>query len=731
MPKKQVVKEKERIKQQKKRQHRWNPNLLILPLIILAAAVAVGSAIWSDYRDQIMENQKEQMLLTTSTLAQNMALSMTSYEDDLDFLCRIAGEPGYQDIYREFLSTQRDFEVDIFWENEPGGVTECIRGRTLEHPVLLSEIGGGTSVWQYEDRGGHKFLVFKKEREGQAALGIVIDEEQYYQKLISDIQIGTNGYVLVKNSQGMILMHPDKKQWGIHVIKGRQEMYPDLDYSSLEHMIAEQCSGKTGISEYYSYWWTNPDLPRVKKISTYAPAKLGDDFLVVSAVIDYDDFYLPIENGFRNVSLLYMGLIVALLLLFVYVIKLLVDRRQASAEIDTLQELNDRLEEVHRGEELLAHQQRLQVMGTMTGGIAHEFNNFLTPIMGHAELLMMELPEDSDAYDSALEIYEASEKAKDVIRQISSMSRRNVETVYKAIPAGKLFSRVVKMVESICPPHIRLESHGAAEDVMLLGNSTQINQVILNICVNAFHAIGKQEGTVRIGGRCVERETLTEIPELNAYRISDIWSRYFEFTIADDGCGMTPETLRQIFEPFFTTKKSGEGTGLGLALAEQIIASHKGHIYAESEYGKGTVFHVFLPVSEGGEEPELLGGKQKESMRLLIADDNAKVLELLKKNFARLGLPVAVCRKKEEILAVLEQEKPDALVIDESIEDGSGIEVCMAIQGSTPDLCKIIMADCVTKEVVEAKYTGIIDGYLVKPVSDIMILEVIRSSRQP
>ena len=90
----------------------------------------------------------------------------------------------------------------------------------------------------------------------------------------------------------------------------------------------------------------------------------------------------------------------------------------------------------------------------MTGGIAHEFNNFLTPIMGYAELLMMELPEDSEEYDSAHEIYEASEKAKDVVRQISTLSRKNVETVYKSIPAQKLMQRAVKMISSVCPPQV-------------------------------------------------------------------------------------------------------------------------------------------------------------------------------------------------------------------------------------------------------------------------------------
>ena len=109
-------------------------------------------------------------------------------------------------------------------------------------------------------------------------------------------------------------------------------------------------------------------------------------------------------------------------------------------------------------------------MGTLTGGIAHEFNNFLTPIMGYAELLMMELPEDSEEYDNVIEIYEASEKAKDVVRQISTLSRKNVETVYKEVPAAQMLRRAVKMADSVCPSGIQMESRIELSDQSILGN---------------------------------------------------------------------------------------------------------------------------------------------------------------------------------------------------------------------------------------------------------------------
>ena len=294
---------------------------------------------------------------------------------------------------------------------------------------------------------------------------------------------------------------------------------------------------------------------------------------------------------------------------------------------------------------------------------------------------MMELPEDSDAYESAMEIYEASEKAKDVIRQISSMSRRNVETVYRQIPAGKLMSRAMKMMESICPAHIHLKTDFQLKDQSILGNSTQINQVLLNICVNAIHAIGKKEGVIQVRASCIDREEMEHNEHLESVSIPEHWKQYLKIEIEDNGCGMEPEVLKQIFTPFFTTKKSGEGTGLGLALAEQFVTSHRGYIYAESQIGAGTTFSIFFPVMDNAADLELLEQSEKDSLQILVVDDNAKILEMLKKNFAKLGIKIRVCRTKKELNTMMEERIPDVLVIDESLEDGSGVDFLHGFSG--------------------------------------------------
>ena len=698
-----------------------------IPLFLIVILVFAGFGVWKKYRDTLMQNQEEQMLLTTRILSENMAMSAEEYEESLSFLAKTA-ENRPQDeekqLYREFIDTQTSFITNLYLEDEQGKLSESVKDVQIVSSQLLTQSSAKNSIYMEKDTDGKIYNVYKRVLKDGRKICLMIDAEKYYQKLISGIHIGTNGYIVVKDAEGTIIMHPKKEQWGIPVIAGRKKMYPDLDYSSLEKMIEDQKKRKEGISHYYSYWWTNEERPRVQKISAYSPVQIGDSFWVVSAVIDYDDLYEPIAEGFLKMVCIFVGILLAAGIAVVLFGRVMRDMRRAVREINDPKELNEQLEKMHRSEQSIAHQQRLQIMGTMTGGIAHEFNNFLTPIMGYAELLMMELPEGSEEQDSAKEIYEASEKAKDVVRQISSLSRKNVETVYKNISIKKFMTRAERMMESVCTPLIHMESEFRVDDEMILGNATQLNQVLLNVCVNAVHAIGKNQGNIKISCHSEEKEKLAQgVIE----KLSDVWKKYIHIQVKDNGCGMDKETLRQIFDPFFTTKKGGEGTGLGLALAEQIITSHKGYIYAESKKGEGSTFHIYLPVLDTEHMPQIVQNIPRKDYRIVVADDNAKVLQLLKKNFEKIGIQIQTCMKREELQKCLEQQQADVLVVDETMEDCSGVDFCMSLAGRYPDMLKLIIIDGVSREMAEARQKGIIDGYVEKPVSDTAILEAIRN----
>lgn len=728
-------------------------NLILVGLIIIAVfgAASVGLGIWTEYRDSIINQQKQQMYLTVQSLRDNLEVFIDEYVADLNGLYQMADDTNRAEgssVLSDYVDSHSRFVYDVIVESADGSTVQSTKGNQVRQVYSISRIDENRSLMLAKLDNDEMYLVIRMNVESGGNISMVINMEAYYKTLIRDLRIGSSGYVVLKDADGIILMHPEEAQWGIDVIEGRMKMYPNLDLDSLQQMVDHQKRGQEGVEEYYSYWWMEPGYPRVRKICAYAPVQMGEDFLVISEVMDYDDIYIPIAEGVLKLTGFALVASTILIVMILHMLHLTVQKQKDNEQIAYLTELNRLLEDMHRSEETIAHQQRLQIMGTMTGGIAHEFNNLLTPIMGYADLLMMDLPEDSEDYENAMEIYEASAKAKEIIQQISSLSRKNMETAYKNANAAKMIVRGLKMVRSICPSNVRLEEDIHLDQECLLCNETQINQVILNICVNAIHAIGHNEGTLRIAAEAVNRAELQE--HLRAAALDghgrylvmapDTWDRYVRMDFTDSGCGMSEEVLRQVFDPFFTTKKGGKGTGLGLALVEQIIGSHKGYVFADSRPGEGTTFHVYLPVNEQKENMVFDGvGADASSagaakLNLLIVDDNPKVLRLLERDAARLQIKVTGCMNFEEAQTALEQqtesgERPfDVMVAEQDISGRSAVDFCMSIQGRYPKLAKIVVTDRVTREVIEAKQHRTIDGHIEKPVSIALILESLKAN---
>jgi signal transduction histidine kinase len=670
-------------------------------LMSLAMAIVLGVfsclvfSIWKEYKDAIIDNQKKQMLLTTQSMGDNLKAFIEGYQADINSLCAME-EENYKktgektwNVLEEYVNYHTRYVYDAILEDKNGTLLKSLHGFAVKETYSVTGIDDNMSFRQCKLENGEMYLVVKKNLDDGNSVSIVINTKSYNDTLVSNIRLGTNGYVLLKDSKGTILVHPQRSQWGINVITGRQIMFPNVDLTSLEQMIERQNRGETGVAEYYSYWWEDPGVPEVKKISAFCPVFIGDGFLVMSAVIDYNDIYVPVAAGFFKLGLVSVGIVAVVLGMVFYIGALWLQKRKDREEIDYLIELNNILEEMHQSEETIAHQQRLQIMGTMTGGIAHEFNNLLTPIMGYAELLMLELEDASDSYDNAMEIYDASAKAKEIIQQISSLSRKNMETAYKSVNAGKVLHRAAKMVTSVCPSNVKVEEEIYLEEECFLGNETQMNQVILNICVNAIHAIGHKEGKIVIKA-C--RVMPYELEQYKQSSVSGEWDSYIRIDVSDNGEGMSEEVLKQIFDPFFTTKKNGSGTGLGLSLVEQIIHSHKGHIFAESRMEIGSVFHIFLPVNEhkAQETSQSMEAERDGALKLLIIDDNPKVLKLLEKSFSKLKVTVFSCMNFEEARKTLKEQEVDAVISEQYVAGKSGANFCMSLKGTYPRLIRII-----------------------------------------
>lgn len=705
-----------------------------LAAVFLAAmflSVGIMCFIWENYKNRLIGYQKMQLQLIADSISDTMELMLDRSIEDITRMSLILEETGrFEPILKRYVEDSENYVTGALLTDSSGHKLLDFASVEAAETLERSDCGEQVVLEQILDQDKNMYFVFRKTLKTGGELCLYLDSGKYWRELIADIKIGSDGYVVLKTTSGIVLMHPVKEQIGIRIIEDRRSMYNVQDLQSLEELLKRQYRGETGVMEYHSYWWDDPNLPRVKKIAAYTPVYIGDDFLVLSVVMDYSELFAPVAKGFAGMFCLLLVILGVISGSAVYLIRLNEEKRRDQEEILYLKQLNATLEEMHRSENAIAHQQRLQIMGTMTSGIAHEFNNLLTPILGYADLLREEFDEESDEYDSVNEILLAAEKAKEVIQQLSSLSRKNMETVFRTIDVKRFLERSMKMVRAILPSHIQLECDFkklGEEKLQLLGNETQLNQVMLNICVNGIHAIGSGEGRITIAASVIASSELQkryENLELPPFEFS-----FVELDIHDTGCGMTEDVLEQIFDPFFTTKKNGQGTGLGLSLVEQIVTSHRGYIMAESHPGEGSCFHLYVPLLREGEEGELSeDAPVPVESEILIVGENRKVLNLLEKNFQRIGKKICTCAELKEAEALLKQGRIRVLIMDYYISGVNAIDFFMTTQLHYPDLLRILVADSPRREILEAAQRGIIDAWLEKPLSVPAILDTLLSA---
>lgn len=232
---------------------------------------------------------------------------------------------------------------------------------------------------------------------------------------------------------------------------------------------------------------------------------------------------------------------------------------------------------------------KMQAIGTLAGGIAHDFNNLLSGILGYAELTLEDLEDGSEASNNVKEMIKASERARDLVKQILTFSRQT-PSQSTSIQPHLILEEVIKLLRASIPSSINLTTNIKNSDYYTSVSPTELHQVIMNICVNASHAIGHETGQINTSLDITEVDNHTSAPAL-------IPGKYIHISISDSGHGIPPESIERIFEPFYTTKDVGKGTGMGLATAHGIITASKGTITVESIIGEGTTFHIFLPAT--------------------------------------------------------------------------------------------------------------------------------------
>ena len=375
-------------------------------------------------------------------------------------------------------------------------------------------------------------------------------------------------------------------------------------------------------------------------------------------------------------------------------------------------------------ENRLQQAQKMEAIGTLAGGIAHDFNNILFPIVGISELMMEECPKDSPLHDNLSQILRAGKRGSELVKQILSFSR---QTDHQVMPMRlhHVLKEVLKLVRQTIPANIKIKQNIQNQCGMVNADPTQIHQVAMNLITNAYHALGSTGG--EIGVALLE----TEIDDKRNSFMDMKPGKYATLTVSDTGSGMPPELMEKVFEPYFTTKEQGKGTGLGLAVVHGIIKEHHGEIKVYSEYGKGTVFYVYLPIIKGetSEEkniPKVIDPTGNE--KILLVDDEAAIVKLEKQILERLGYRVTEYTSSPDALGAF-SEKPyayDLLITDMTMPDMTGDILARECNAIRPDM-PVIICTGFTEHLDLKSGLANIKGILMKPIVKNKLAKTIRA----
>ncbi len=337
----------------------------------------------------------------------------------------------------------------------------------------------------------------------------------------------------------------------------------------------------------------------------------------------------------------------------------------------------------------LRQAQKLEAIGTLAGGIAHDFNNVLTGIVGNAELMRIAMRElgHGPIYGAMIEtILGASRRAGELVRQILAFSRR-AEQSMDVFSVQAVAAEVLSLIRSTMPANIEIVSDLGGEIPMIVGDSTQIHQVLVNLCTNSAHAMNGTHGRleVRIESLTADVEFLALHPELRP-------GTQVRLSVSDTGHGMEPDVLKHIFEPFYTTKPRGEGTGLGLSVVHGIVNAHGGGIYCYSRPGEGTVFHVYLPAMAAEEDcrSEIMPDEAPHGQgeKVLLVDDEDDMRRTSVAMLQRLGYRVEAFVSAAEALTRFRSDPSgfDLVITDLAMPAVTGLEFATDILRSHPGI---------------------------------------------
>ena len=720
---------------------RWGKTAKMLIAALLAGLLsALLFAVYNTYdayTQMMIAQQQQHLLITARAVSQNLSLYLSEQLRNVEILTQTPGfltqfhtyyetgdQKGLKEYVLSYMLSQNQGVSRLYLLDQDGD--EVFRYNqypfleSFDESVLhLDQLAEGRQTGlgsAFRISPQHYGLTMVNSiTDGSDYLGAVVsvlDMDALYQQYMAPLQ-GTVD-IIVKNERGTVIMHPESEMLTFNYFRDIQGLDTLPEYESLWDMLQLQYQQEEGVAIYRAC--SGGILPEREEISAFSRMNLSGTSWYISAVMPYSQVVRMVNENLNRFAFLVTVIFVLIASSILIIYGLQKNRQKLQIETRYLRDMNRTLEELHESREQVRHYQKLQTIGALAGGIVHEFNNLLTPIMGYSEFLKQQLGPENEYYEDIDEIYKAGGRAKEIVDQILPFSRRETDsTQYNVVNLNAVIWDALKMVRMLLPSSVRLVVKPYSGPINIYGSATQIHQVLLNLCTNAYQAMEATGGTLTVATRRVFQDQLPE----QYHPVAE--GEFVRLEVSDTGCGIPPEMLSRIFDPFFTTKEAGDGTGLGLSVVQNILISHGGFIEAESAVGRGSRFLVYLPVTSqlpAAAAQEESGGGRTGMGSVLLVDDEVRVVRYFKRRLVHQGYQVDAFTDPEEALNAfrLNPGQWDLLIVDEAMPKLRGTALLQHMKQQNHSLRVILVTGLVGDSAIRLHAERQIDEILTKPV---------------
>ena len=701
----------------------------------LLVIIFLGYKTYDQFKRIIVSQSQQQLFLTTATAAKSLEEFITIQKS---ILKSFATDPILQNLnidtdYNQLEIRYKELGGDIggFYILSPEGIVthrfphkdrvgKDFSTKPGVSAVLRSRKSHVSELF-YSDSGKPCLTVLEPIFSNGKFRGILrslsyIDTIQ--KKYLDPIKVGSRGYAWVIDNQQRIVMHPKSEYIGKGVVDVVMQFLPNHMLGELQYLLNDIVQGHEGVDIHQSVWWEEKSSQEAIKLTAYAPVDLDDQLWSIAISMDYSEISTPIKKQAQILFVLAMFVI----LLFGAIGFLFYQKQKKEvvleAEAENMRKLSESAEALRMSEEKLNRAKKMEALGLLAGGVAHDLNNVLSGIVSYPELLLLDLPEDSELRKPIETIKDAGIRSVAVVQDLLTVARgvaieRNPTDLNQVIQNYLGSPEFKKLIHF--HPNVQIRKNLDPDAPVIIGSDVHILKVIMNLVSNASEALpGNGIVTISTHQQYLDRP-------LSGYE--DIYvGEYAVLTVADNGPGISPYDMEHIFEPFYTKKVMGRsGTGLGLAVVWNIMQDHMGYVCVNSSK-QGTTFELYFPITSKpvmtDEEKVSMDAYKGNGEKILVVDDLESQREISGQMLETLNYKVHAVSSGDLAVDFLKHNSVNLVLLDMIMDPGiNGRETYEKIKEIQPNQ-KVIIASgfAETEEVLEAKRLGA-GQYIKKPLT--------------